>query len=354
MSIKTYNKLVRDRIPEIIKADGKICTTEVLANEAYIEMLDAKLNEEIKEYQESKNIEELADLLEVIHAIVKARGYSLEQLEQIRQEKLHKRGGFENKVLLKEVTQNIDYSFILEMRDYLLQRKILYSNSFPYFVHERKQGRQFSFEEHIKALVYSQLSAQTQWHRIVSHLNEIDELFHNYEYSWIISCDSQYLIDGIKKLKCGSRCTAHQMGNFHKNIKMLKKIEQQYNSLDAYVTSKPAIEIVKDLSSGQFKLLYIGEALAWEYLRNVGIDGAKSDVHICRFLGANRMNLCQSPIATTTQVTEVMPHISKSLNLTMVEIDSIIWSFCATNYGEICSATPKCSQCIISKYCNVR
>jgi len=81
MNNKFYNKLVRDRIPEIIEADGKTCTTEILSDEQYIKMLDAKLGEELAEYQQSKSFEELADMLEVIHAIVKARGYSAEELE---------------------------------------------------------------------------------------------------------------------------------------------------------------------------------------------------------------------------------------------------------------------------------
>ena len=63
---KIYNKLVRDRIPEIIEADGKVCTTEILPDDRYLRMLDAKLDEELAEYQESKSLEELADLLEVV------------------------------------------------------------------------------------------------------------------------------------------------------------------------------------------------------------------------------------------------------------------------------------------------
>ena len=103
MKTKIYNKLVRDRIPEIIEADGKTCTTEALTDERYLEMLDAKLTEELAEYQESKSLEELADLLEVMRAAVKARGWTWEQLEQVRREKAAKRGGFEQKILLKEV-----------------------------------------------------------------------------------------------------------------------------------------------------------------------------------------------------------------------------------------------------------
>lgn len=103
MSTKIYNKLVRDKIPEIIEADGKTCTTEILSDEQYIKMLDEKLNEELAEYQESKDIEELADMLEVMYAIATARGYSQEQLETIRKQKADKRGGFEKKILLLEV-----------------------------------------------------------------------------------------------------------------------------------------------------------------------------------------------------------------------------------------------------------
>ena len=102
-SVKVYNKLVRDKIPEIIEKSGKTCTVETLTDEKYISMLDAKLNEELAEYQESKSLEELADLLEVIRAVAVARGSSMEEVEAIRREKATKRGGFEKKLLLTEV-----------------------------------------------------------------------------------------------------------------------------------------------------------------------------------------------------------------------------------------------------------
>ncbi len=105
MSVKTYNKLVRDRIPGIIEASGKTCVIEILSDETYLEMLDKKLDEELSEYHKDQNIEELADLLEVIRACAVARGYSAEELEQVRADKAAKRGGFEKKILLKEVTE---------------------------------------------------------------------------------------------------------------------------------------------------------------------------------------------------------------------------------------------------------
>ena len=101
--MKRFYKLVRDRIPEIIEADGKTCVCETLSDEEYIRLLDQKLNEELAEYQESKSLEELADLLEVMQAVVRARGWTLDELEQVRADKAAERGGFVKKILLKEV-----------------------------------------------------------------------------------------------------------------------------------------------------------------------------------------------------------------------------------------------------------
>lgn len=106
MPIKADHKLVRDRIPQLIEADGKTFVCETLSDEDYITLLDQKLNEELSEYQESKSLEELGDLLEVMQAVVKARGWTLEDLERVRAEKAAKRGRFEKKILLKEVKED--------------------------------------------------------------------------------------------------------------------------------------------------------------------------------------------------------------------------------------------------------
>ena len=100
-----YDKLVRDKIPEIIEKSGKQCEMEILSDEKYLEMIDKKIDEELAEYQKDQNIEELADLLEVIYAATKARGYSIEDLEKVRVEKTEKRGGFDKKILLKKVIE---------------------------------------------------------------------------------------------------------------------------------------------------------------------------------------------------------------------------------------------------------
>ncbi|GMO01661.1 MAG: nucleoside triphosphate pyrophosphohydrolase [Bacillales bacterium] len=102
-----YNKLVRDRIPEIIQADGKTFTTRVLEEKEYREELRKKAHEELQEYMNASDdetaLEELADLLEIMHALAKCHGASIERVEQIRAEKAEKRGGFEEKIFLVEV-----------------------------------------------------------------------------------------------------------------------------------------------------------------------------------------------------------------------------------------------------------
>lgn len=100
--IKVYNKLVRDKIPEIIEESGAKCKVRVLTDSEYLEMIDKKLDEELKEYQKDKNLEELADMLEVIYAATLARGFTLEELEATRAMKKETRGGFEEKILLIE------------------------------------------------------------------------------------------------------------------------------------------------------------------------------------------------------------------------------------------------------------
>lgn len=102
-----YNKLIRDRIPEIIAATGKSCTTRVLSDEEYMIQLKAKCQEELNEYiagqTDTECLEELADLLEVIYALARVHGASTRDLEAIRVSKAAKRGGFEKKLFLHEV-----------------------------------------------------------------------------------------------------------------------------------------------------------------------------------------------------------------------------------------------------------
>ena len=100
MDTKKYNKVVRDKIPEIIEESGKKYTLKQLDDASFLAEIEKKLIEEVNEYSESKDIEELADLLEVIYRISELRGVNSDELDEIRKEKAEKRGKFDDNLFL--------------------------------------------------------------------------------------------------------------------------------------------------------------------------------------------------------------------------------------------------------------
>jgi len=98
-----YNKLVRDKIPEIINNKGKIPVTHIADDEEYWEKLKNKLKEEVDEFLEEDNEQELSDILEVLYAIYEFKGIDRDTLELIRKKKQEEKGGFKNKIILDEV-----------------------------------------------------------------------------------------------------------------------------------------------------------------------------------------------------------------------------------------------------------
>ena len=101
-----YNKLVRDKIPDIITNTWKIPTIHIADRDEYWLKLKEKLQEEVAEFLEDTNIEEeLADVLEVIYAICECKNISKTQLETLRQKKKEERGGFQGRIILEEVKE---------------------------------------------------------------------------------------------------------------------------------------------------------------------------------------------------------------------------------------------------------
>ncbi|SMC16446.1 Predicted house-cleaning noncanonical NTP pyrophosphatase, all-alpha NTP-PPase (MazG) superfamily [Clostridium acidisoli DSM 12555] len=101
--MKIYNKLVRDKIPQIIEGDGKKCDIRIASKGEQAELLENKLQEEVNEFIEDKNIEELADIMEVLFGLAKNLGFSEKELIKKRDEKKDERGGFEEGIVLKKV-----------------------------------------------------------------------------------------------------------------------------------------------------------------------------------------------------------------------------------------------------------
>ena len=102
----SYGKLVRDKIPEIIKEnEGKSARVKILNDAEYLNELNLKIQEELVEYIESGEIEELADLEEVLRAILEVKGISYEEFERIRLSKVEKRGAFKDRIYLEGINE---------------------------------------------------------------------------------------------------------------------------------------------------------------------------------------------------------------------------------------------------------
>ena len=106
MDTKKYNKVIRDKIPEIIAESGKKYDLKQLDDASFLAEIEKKLIEEVNEYSESKDIEELADLLEVIYRISELRGVNSDELDEIRKEKAEKRGKFDDNLFLIDAEKN--------------------------------------------------------------------------------------------------------------------------------------------------------------------------------------------------------------------------------------------------------
>ena len=96
----TYNKLVRDKIPDIIQSSGETPNIRILEREEYFRHLEGKLDEEVGEYHRDQNIEELADILEVVYALAEAIGCTREDLLETYRKKHDARGGFDKRIFL--------------------------------------------------------------------------------------------------------------------------------------------------------------------------------------------------------------------------------------------------------------
>ena len=98
-----YHKLIRDKIPDIIKSKGETPITHIADEKEYAEALAKKLHEEADEFSTKPSVEEAADILEVLLAVARLNNIDLTKLEEVRQKKAAERGGFEKRIILDEI-----------------------------------------------------------------------------------------------------------------------------------------------------------------------------------------------------------------------------------------------------------
>lgn len=219
-------------------------------------------------------------------------------------------------------------------------------------VSARNNGKVFSFKEHLKGFIYAQLSALVSWKKIKDNQTKFDKLFGNFDRSKLKEQSADFLIDEIKKLKCYSPYTTkNQMHALKTNIETFEKIEQNFGSLEKFITHSTPSNIIKLLadSKSTYKLKYAGVALVCEYLRNVGVDVIKPDVHIKRIASEERLNLVKS--RNDYKIIDEFQELATKIGISQVKMDYLLWNYCSKGYGEVCTAKPKCNECVIREYC---
>lgn len=255
-----------------------------------------------------------------------------------------------------------------QLREILTSPKMLWENT--YIKHQqdkRNSGGKFSISDHIRAMVYSMLSSGITWERVESitdlstgRITPLDDLFHQYDPDYIRSRDPSRLRDDIKSLHLASPYTLKQMtALINDNIPKLKALEQKYGDIDTYykkfiIDGTDMTCLIWRLSSADSKdkLSQMGEALTAEYLKNLGYDTAKPDRHICRILGSKYLACSESETVPVYEAFDIVADIARELNKTVSEVDYILWSYCASGYGEICTKdSPKCSICTAQIIC---
>ena len=267
------------------------------------------------------------------------------ELKQLR--KISKNKDTDNSQL-KTILASIDkrnYEEFNKMLEIMKEMDYDYSINESFLHIPDRKNKELPLENHISALVYSQLSANRPWKGIEENKEKINKIFNNFDPEYLKKVNPEKLENEIKNIKCGNRLIHIQMLGLKDNILMFEKIEKEYGSLDNFVTSDEAINIAKKLSKGKYKLKGVGLALACEYLKGVGIDCIKPDIHICRILG--RFGYSKKEMATENEAIKIIDEISKEYHLPKMEIDTILWQYCADGYLEICGSNPKCHICKI-------
>ena len=215
-------------------------------------------------------------------------------------------------------------------------------------IEARRHGKVFTLREHLEGLVFAQLSSQRPWKPIEANIENLKAAFLDFDPETLASANLDDIENSVLALRCGNRQIHRQIQALPENIACFQRIEAERNGLDAYVQSdKPAV-IAGELGQGRrYKLKQVGFALAMEYLRNVGIDAVKPDVHICRIIGPKRLGWAAKE-PNPKEAADILSKKAKEIGISAAYLDGLLWLFSAKGYGGICGARPDCSSCQVS------
>ena len=243
--------------------------------------------------------------------------------------------------LIKESMDYINYDYMRDI-EYLLD-----------VVKLRKNGKKFSFEEHLKALIISLLSNH-RWgdNNIRENMDTIDEIFHQYNKNYLKVVDPDILIKELRKIHCTNPMISNQMKALSKNIMVLETIEKDYGSLDKFVSIETPNDIANMFNFGKYKLTQVGRAFAYDYLKRVGVNTCKKSSQLERLFGSHRLGIVENDNATEQQVLNIIKKIAILNNCDEIIVESIIQQFCLLRSANICGEHPNCEKCKIRNYCN--
>jgi hypothetical protein len=217
---------------------------------------------------------------------------------------------------------------------------------------ERSGGRSFALRDHVRGLIFSQLSNQRPWKTIAQNRERIGRIFHDFDPNALDHADPMHLEMNIRAIRCGNRAIRNQVNALGRNITTLRRIERDFGSLDKFVTSGDPNSVARQISEpGPYKLVYVGYALALEYLKNVGIRAGKPDLHVLRVLGGERLSYFPGR-PSQQQAVHLIASLAAEAKCNATYLDNLLWLFCARGYGQVCGASPSCNICAFPQNCH--
>lgn len=249
---------------------------------------------------------------------------------------------------LKEIFSLIKMSMDYINYDYMNDIKELVYN-----VNLRKKGKKYNFEEHLKALIFSLLSNH-RWgdSNIRENIDKIDLIFHNYDKNYLKIVNPNILVKELKKIHCSNPMISNQMKALSKNIMIMEKIEKDYGSLDNFVNKVSPNDIANMLNDGKYKMIQVGRAFAYDYLKRIGVNTCKKSSQLERLFGSARLAIVKKPVATEQQVLNIIKKIAILNNCDEIVVEAILQQFCLLRSANICGEQPNCNKCKIRNYCH--
>lgn len=215
-----------------------------------------------------------------------------------------------------------------------------------------KANKKFTKREHCEGLILSILSANRPWIGIERNLDNLYKVFHGYDPDFLREANPQELVQEVCRYECGNRRIVKQMEEISYNVKILDAIEEKFGDVDfpmqlAAEHTRDVLWVFSDNKSA-YKFKGVAVALAAQYMKNMGVDLTKPDVHIRRMI----QRLWTGYLPDEYEAIATCKEIADKYGITQTEVGTTLWQFCAIGYLEICGANPRCDECPAFKACH--